>query len=82
MTELILLAVIIVLCVLIGVKEYFATKERNKFINAITSKNAGEQAMLDMGDKVKPEPSKPPDLIPLDNLTDEEYKKYIETGGL
>lgn len=77
MTELILLLVIIVLCVLIGVKEYLATKERNKFINAITSKNAQEQVMLDVGDKVKPEPERPPDLIPTDNLTDEEFDKYI-----
>ena len=78
MTEFILFAVIVALCVLIGVKEYLASKERSKYINAITSKNAQEQAMLDISDKTKPTPVSPQnDLVALGNLTDEEWEKLI-----
>ncbi len=79
MSEIILLIVIGVLCLLLAYKERESNKERSKFINAITSKSANEQAMLDTIDKTKIEPVKSqPDIIPEQSLTDEEWMKYIE----
>ena len=77
MSELILLGVIIVLSLLLFWEKRQNALERQKLINAVVAKNAGEQVMLDTSDKVKPEPPQPPDLVPTDNLTDEEFSKYI-----
>lgn len=80
MMELILFGVIIVLCLFLAYKEHESNRERSKFINAITSKNATEQAMLDTVDKNKIDTKQPePDLIPEQNLTDDQWMKYI--GG-
>ena len=78
MSELILLGVIALLCILIVVKEYFSNKERNKFINAISSKNANEQAILDSGDKIKPQTPTAPNFISQEALNPDEWLAKIK----
>lgn len=75
------LLVIVVLCALLGWKEYQGRKERRELIQAIVSKNAAELANLQTIDKLHIEPSKEeanPDLIPEQQLTDEEWGKFIQ----
>ncbi len=54
-------------------------KERSKFINALLSKNAGELRDLEFADKleIKHEIPREPDLVPLDQATDEQFDKVI-----
>lgn len=82
--------VLVVLCLviasLIGVLafvEYQNRLERAKFINALIAKNAYEAANLDMADKteIKVEKPKEPDLIPVDDLSDEEFKRAVGLNG-
>ncbi len=76
-------AVIIALLALLGWEKYQNRLERNKFLNALLSKNANEMANLDMADKTKIEvkPTEPlavpPDLIPESDLPDEEFDKFV-----
>jgi hypothetical protein len=74
------LLVIIVLCALLGWKEYQGRKERRELIQAIVSKNAAELANLQTIDKLRIEPSREevsPDLIPEQQITDAEWDKFI-----
>ena len=72
--------VIIALVVLIGFQEFQNRKERNKLINALISKDAKELADLEFREKLKPEPieEKLPDMVPLDELTEDEFDKFIK----
>ena len=81
MIELILFAVIVVLCVLIAFMEYQNRKERAKFLNALIAKNAQEMQGLENNDKVDPNNKSQllqHDLIPSENLTDEQFDEYIK----
>jgi len=81
MIELILLAVIVVLCILLAFMEYQNRKERAKFLNALIAKNAQEMQGLEHSDKIDPNKKSPlPDLIPSENLTDEEWYEKIKEG--
>lgn len=72
--------VIAVLVALIGWQEYQNRKERNKLINALLSKDAKELRELEFIEKVKPEPmvEKQPEIISVDQLTDDEFDKFID----
>jgi hypothetical protein len=77
--------VIIALCGLIGWQEYQNRKEKQRLINIIISKNNQELRDIEIADqtqiKVKTEP-KPSDLVPEQDLTDQEFDKMIkETNG-
>ena len=72
------IGIIIALISLIGWLEYQNRKERAKLFNAIMSKNNQEFKELELTDKtsIKVRPNNDlPDLIPTDQLTDEEWEK-------
>ena len=72
------LGVIIALVGLLGWQEYQNRKERAKLFNAIMSKNTKEFKELELTDrteiKVKPN-EELPDLIPTDQLSEEDWEK-------
>ena len=70
--------VIVALIGLIGWQEYQNRKERAKLFNAILAKNNQEFKELELTDKtsIKVAPDEEvPDLVPTDQLTDEEWEK-------
>lgn len=75
-------AVIIALVALLGWDKYQNRKERAKFLNAIMSKNAQDMVNLDLADKTDIKASAPPqavapDLIPEEQISDEDFEKYV-----
>lgn len=55
--------------------------ERNKYINAIIAKKAEDLRDLTLADKVaplKPEMQKPPDLVPENQVSDEDFDLSIQ----
>lgn len=55
--------------------------EKAKLINALIAKSPEQFRDLNLADKVepiKPEPPKPPDLIPIGQLSDEEFDRHIQ----
>lgn len=79
MTEFVLIAVILILCGLLGWERRESRLERAKLINALLAKNAQEQVQLDLADKtqIKAEAPKKTDLVPLDDLSDKEFKEAV-----
>ena len=79
MIEGVLIGVILLLCGLLVWKERETRLERNKFINALLARNVREMVDLEVADKIEPktEIPKEPDLIPVEDLNDEEFKKAI-----
>lgn len=76
--EIILGAVILVLCTLLVVQDRNHTKEKNNLINALIAKNAQEKAQLDVTAGIsKPQPPTQPELIPSDSLTDDEWEQAV-----
>ena len=77
--EIILGLVILALLAYISWKEREVRLLNNKLINALLAKNANEMANLDLADKTKIEVEKPKqdDLVPPENLTDQEWKESI-----
>jgi negative regulator of sigma E activity len=77
------LGVIIALVGLIGWQEYQNRKERNKLMNALMSKNTQDFKELELAErtniKIKPD-NDIPDLIPTDQLSDEDWEK-VEIKG-
>ena len=73
------LGVIIVLSLLLGWKEYSGRKERSKLINALMAKDAQDLVNLEMADKtqIKVQQPKPPDMVPMEQISDDEFEKYI-----
>ena len=73
--------VIIALLIFIGVREYLSSQERKKLLNAILARSPREFKELEMIDKtkieLKPESEKPSDLVPLEELGDEEFEKAV-----
>lgn len=56
-------------------------REKQKLINALIARNAQETANLTFADntKITPEVTKPdPDLIPMDQLNDEQFDEHIQ----
>ena len=74
---------IVALLVFIGVKEYLFVKERKTLLNAVLAKNTQELKDLELIDKtkinLKPAKPKKSDLVPLEELSDEEFYK-VTTG--
>ena len=69
---------IIALVILLGWQEYQNRKERAKLFNAILAKNNQEFKELELTDKtsIKVAPNEEvPDLVPTDQLTDEDWEK-------
>lgn len=81
MTELILLAVIIGLLAVIAYQEHSNRLERSKMINAIIAKSSIEMRDLEIADKTKIEikqENKPSEFVSTDQMSSEEWDKYIE----
>lgn len=60
------------------------SKERHKLLNAVIAKNARELQELEITQNIEPAKEvKPPDLIPIESLTDEEWAEKVlgETSG-
>jgi len=73
---------IIILIIIAGHFFYVreTNKEKSKLINALISKNAEELQNLEYNDKVKPpknESPKPPDMVPVTELTDKEFMENV-----
>jgi hypothetical protein len=73
------LTITIPLLVYIAWKEKTHVQKTNKLVNALTSKNASELRDLTLADNVNIKSEKPrePDLIPTEQLTDEEYIEAV-----
>lgn len=55
-------------------------RERAKLINALIAKTAQDAVNLGLTDKLaplKPQEEKAPDMVPLDQLTEEEFDNHI-----
>lgn len=55
------------------------TEQLNKYMLANISKNAGEYITANITDTAKKEVTITPDEVPLENATQEEFDKFIET---
>ena len=80
MIEIVLVVVIGLLIGLLAFVEYQNRIERAKFINALLAKNAQEMQGMDLADKteIKTEvPNKKEEFVPLEDLSDEEFKKAV-----
>ena len=79
MTEIVLTAVIGILCILIAYLENSNRKERKSLVNAIKAKDASDLANLEMADKTEIKVAAPqePDLTPIDQVSDEDFDTII-----
>ena len=80
MIEIVLVVVIGLLIGLLAFVEYQNRIERAKFINALLAKNAQEMQGMDLAYKteIKTEvPNKKEEFVPLEDLSDEEFKKAV-----
>ena len=86
--EMILGAIILILCGLLGWEKRESRLERAKLINALVAQNAQEMVNLELSDKtkIKTAPSGVntgrPDLIPENELDDETFSKLMMEGKL
>ncbi len=56
--------------------------EKAKLINALIAKSPEQFRDLNLADKVeplKPEPQRPSDLVPVDQMTEEEFDEHIKS---
>ena len=85
MSEIVLVGVILILCGLLGYKEYLGKKERDKFVNALLAKNATELRDLELVEKVAPikpmDTTGNSDYIPESELDDETLLKMTKEGN-
>jgi len=76
------LGVIIVLCGLLAWQEYSNRKERKDLVNRIVAKDNKELVNLELAENTKVEDPKeidtPPDFVPTDSVSDDEYIKMIK----
>ena len=79
MSEIILSVVILALIGFIAYDKYEMRKERNKYINALLSKDAAQLRDLEFTEKLKiPKEEKVPnDLIDTKDLTDEQFMEQV-----
>ena len=78
-TQITLGLVIVALFILLAWEKYENKKERSRWINAVIAKTPEQYRDLELTDKVKPiEPKMEPDLIPENEVTDDEFKELIE----
>ena len=79
-----LIIVVIALCGLIGWIDYNNRRERKHLVNALMAKNSAELRDLDFVDQVGPtlktEPTTTSNLVPVDQLSDEEFEEQILNG--
>lgn len=71
--------VIIALCALLAWDRHENRKERSKLINAIMAKTPQDLRDLEFVDKVKVDVKPPvdPDLIPVDQMSDEQFGEMV-----
>ena len=79
MSEIILSVVIVALIFFIAYERYEMRKERNKYINALLSKDAAQLRDLEFVDKLKlPKEEAPKDnLVAAEEMTDDEFTQHI-----
>ena len=83
MTEVILAITIIALLVFISWKEFIYQKEIARLTNAIISKNANEFKQLETNvpqDVNVPETQQIPTMIPVDQLSDDDFMEKVIKG--
>lgn len=81
MSEIILGAIIIAILVVFYLYVRETNKERAQMVNALIAKNAQEMRDMTMAQNIKvtaPAPSTPPDVVPLDSLSEEEFDTHIQ----
>lgn len=73
------IAVILILAGLLGWEKHQNRIERAKMLNMIVGKDTTEIANLEMADKTKIDVSQPkePDLVPEEQISDEDFQKYV-----
>ena len=59
---------------------FLTNKEKQKLVNALIAKDAQDMTHLTLADntKIQPEVNGTPDLIPTDQLTDEQFDEQIQ----
>lgn len=59
---------------------YLTNKEKAKLVNALMSKDSTEFVHNTLADqtKIEPEIKSNPDLLPIENLNEEEFDKHIQ----
>lgn len=79
MIHIVLLIVITLLIGLIGWQEYQNRQERSRLVNALLSRNAQELRDLNMVEKLQIRTDRPkePDFIPVENMSEEQFQKFI-----
>lgn len=71
--------IILSLIAFLSFREYANAKERKQLIHAIMAKNLNEKLEADIIADEKPiKPEKPSDLVPAQDLSDEDFDKMIE----
>lgn len=82
MIEIVLVAVITLLCGLLGWQEYQNRKERAKMLNLLVAKNNQEAINLTLADQTKIEPPKPDktlqDIVDVNEASDDEFESMIK----
>lgn len=78
MSEIVLAVVIVALIGFIAYEKYEMRKERNKYINALLSKDAVQLRDLEFVDKIKLPKEEPKDnLVAAEEMTDQEFTEHI-----
>lgn len=78
MIEIILTVLVVTVIGYSAFKDYLASKERAKMLNAVISRNAVEFRDLELTDKVVPiQPNAQPDLINESEASDAEFDEFI-----
>lgn len=81
MTELVLLAVILGLIGVILYQEYSNRLDRSKLVNALIARSANDLRDLQVADQTKiqiRQENKPAEFVSTDQMSSEEWDKYIE----
>lgn len=85
MIEIILSFVIFALLIVIIYQQYSSQKERNKLIDFLMSRDLDDYKTIKIADKIQPKKeekkvklTEEPDLIPENQITEDQFKKVIE----
>lgn len=73
--------VCLALIAVIGFQDYTNRLDRQKLINALIARSADDLARLQVADQTKinvTQETKPPDLIPTESMTDDQWDNYID----
>lgn len=70
--------VIIALLVYIAYQEHGHRQERKKMMEAVMAKDLTEFKQGEMTEKLEPEEEKPPEFMPIEEASEEEFNKAIK----